>query len=1460
MTSSNNQMHNDIMAVGSKERPPMLASGSYAQWKSRFMRYVDTKPNRKLLRNCIYEGPYEITLVQLEDTPSDDENLRRPGEILKETYGNTNPENRKLINVEAEAVHMILNEIGNDIYCIVDACPNAEEMWIAIERLQQGESINIQDVKTKLFWEFGKFTSKDGESIESYYTRFYRMMNEMDTDDEPDEQKLEAHYMYMAKIQEVLHTTYDNFEPIFDTEPLEKSIENADLKAQLQDKTTVNTEMRSLLNKMNEKSVDFRFQKPLVLGKPSPFGNSLERQILPKSRPQLRSIQMKDKVVQNNSQLMLKKKEVEDHHRISNFSTKTKFVTARNDSLNTKTSNVKVVCVACGKCVFNSNHDACVSKFINDVNARTKKPNVVPISTRKPIMKANQSVATSHKKTVALESTIQKSRSCFRMLYEKTSKMWTWWIEKQCPSRYKWKPKSQNDNMRKCVKLPLDNASRSYKSSYSSECHDQEGLLRRRSQSQFILVSQFCDADLEVAFRKSTCFVRDLQGNDLLMGTRGSNLYTIALQESSSPTLICFIAKASLTQSWLWHRRFSHLNFDTINLHSNNNIVNGLPKLKYLKDQLLTKTVPSSKGQLHLLCMDLCGPMRIESINRKKYILVIVDDYSRYTWTHFLRFKDETLEVLIDFLKMIQRGLHAQVITVRTNRGTEFLNKTLQTYFKEGISHQTTIAQTPEQNGVVERRNCTLVEVARTMLLSSKLPLFFWAKSIATVIIFVISVSSDSSEESVRTSTGRVILFGTIPTTIPDTTPFVIPPTTHIDTTPIPTVSPTIPPSPDYTPASPDYSPASDTEFDPSEDLSSDHIPPLPVTSAFLSSTDDSSDSDTPDTPPSPTHGTPFTETTLSTQRSPVAFGALRRRVMVLAPGQPIPHGRPYRYHLNGSVHMMTARKRVGPLPTHRLAVRYSVDYSSSDHFSSDDSSSSSSSETSLDSSADALSDSASSRSSSDHSLPTPSSGMRPSHHLCSLVPSIHRSSTAISERPSHDSSSASPSRKRSRSPAASVPLSSPTLGSFSYARANLLSSPKRIRSSKTATDLEGCSEDSFEPYVPREAGLGVDFVDESSESSRHRGTDLEMDVDVVRSDGIDIDPEIQAEIDECIAYADALRDRGIDARVVVKAIDREEIEMSMRGLVEVRVDRVTHPVATDDIPEPTQEGAVEVKYETLGDLVQRFHDHTEEILVHRVQRRELRVQRDMRQIRHFRFYDRIRIARLVLGGIWLPTMPNTPSGASRTLKGINEQIDRQMAGALGARTTSMNLEPLMRDGGGQKEVNGNGGMEMELEEMEIEGMEMEETKMVIGTEEDMAITLKDLLTRWFEKMETVFYISNCLEKYQVKYALCTLLNSALTWWNSHKRTIRIEAAYTMSWAELMKLMTKVYCPRNEVQKIEIEMVPNEKDKVERFVGGLPDNIQGNVIVTPPDGAWTEYVSGGVTSSYFEHKARENDH
>nr|GFB37337.1 hypothetical protein [Tanacetum cinerariifolium] len=154
------------------------------------------------------------------------------------------------------------------------------------------------------------------------------------------------------------------------------------------------------------------------------------------------------------------------------------------------------------------------------------------------------------------------------------------------------------------------------------------------------------------------------RGNDLLSGSRGTDLYPITLQDINSPNPICLVAKATSSQAWLWHHRLSYLNFDTINLLSKNDIVVGLPKLKFVKDHLCsscelgkakqksfhTKLIPSSKRRLQLLHMNLCGPMRVASINGKRYVLVTVDDYSRYTWTHFLRSKDETPEVLIDFL------------------------------------------------------------------------------------------------------------------------------------------------------------------------------------------------------------------------------------------------------------------------------------------------------------------------------------------------------------------------------------------------------------------------------------------------------------------------------------------------------------------------------------------------------------------------------------------------------------------------------------------------------------------------------------------------------------------------------------------------------------------------------------------------------------------------------------------
>ncbi|GJY35247.1 putative reverse transcriptase domain-containing protein [Tanacetum coccineum] len=668
---------------------------------------------------------------------------------------------------------------------------------------------------------------------------------------------------------------------------------------------------------------------------------------------------------------------------------------------------------------------------------------------------------------------------------------------------------------------------------------------------------------------------------------------------------------------------------------------------------------------------------------------------------------------------------------------------------------------------------------------------------------------------------------GTIPTTIPDTTPVITPPVTQTDIPVIPTetpiIAPTIPPSLDYTAASPNYSPASDSDSDPSEDPSSDHIPSLPVISPFLSSDDDTTDSDTPDTPPSPTM------VRLSPEayrlRSPIIP---RRRVMILSPRQPIPHGRPYRYHLNRPVHMMTARKRVGPLPTHRLVVRHFADHSSSD----------SSSEASSDFYSDASSDSSSGHSLSDHSSPD-------------LL-----------------STSAGPSRKRRRSPTTSVPALSPISGALSPVRADLIPSPKRVKDSGYLTDVE---------VDLREISSRGDAIVKVSDEPH-----LEQD----------IDPEIQAEIDECITYADALRDRGIDARVIVEAVDRDETETGVRGSVEVRVERVTHPAMPEDIPEPAQEGAVKVTYETLRDLVQRFHDHTQAIPVHRIQaikevqreqghrivgvesaitaltERVAELERDNKRLRGIVSVESQRVNRLQRGMSRMK-MPNTRSGASMTHEEVEELVNRLVAEEMEAREAARTLEPLNKNGDeqeGENGGNGNGGNEGNRNGGNGgngnggnrengnggNGHRNGNHGMNYGGFMPVAreCTFQDFLkckphnfsgtegvvglTRWFEKIET---------------------------WNSHKRTIGVDAAYSMNWAELMKLMTEVYYPRNEIQKMETElwnltvkgndltaytqrfqelillctrMVPDEEDRVERFIGGLPDNIQGNVIAANP--------------------------
>ncbi|GJT51834.1 retrovirus-related pol polyprotein from transposon TNT 1-94 [Tanacetum coccineum] len=207
---------------------------------------------------------------------------------------------------------------------------------------------------------------------------------------------------------------------------------------------------------------------------------------------------------------------------------------------------------------------------------------------------------------------------------------------------------------------------------------------------------------------------------------------------------VCLMSKASSTKSWLWHHRLSHLNFGTINDLTKHDLVNGLLNFKYVKDHLCStcergkskkyshppKVVPRSHSKLELLHMDLCGLRWVASIKGKMYI-VIVGDYSRFTWVYFLHSKDETPKIIKKFISQVQLNFDAKIHKIRTNNGTEFKNATLKAHYEKlGIMQQFSTARTPKQNGVVERRNRTLFEATRIMLIFSRLPEFLWAEAV----------------------------------------------------------------------------------------------------------------------------------------------------------------------------------------------------------------------------------------------------------------------------------------------------------------------------------------------------------------------------------------------------------------------------------------------------------------------------------------------------------------------------------------------------------------------------------------------------------------------------------------------------------------------------------------------------------------------------------------------------------
>jgi len=257
-------------------------------------------------------------------------------------------------------------------------------------------------------------------------------------------------------------------------------------------------------------------------------------------------------------------------------------------------------------------------------------------------------------------------------------------------------------------------------------------LLVEGLKANLISISQLCDQDLHVKFSKNKCLVFNKSERCVMEGSRSSdNCYMLTFP-------VAFL-KTSLDDTKLWHEKLGHLNYRNLRKIVNIGAVRGVPKLKPESNEVCgpcqigkQKKVShkvlqqiSTTQVLELLHMDLMGPMQVESIAGKKYVFVCVDDYSRYTWVDFIREKSDTFEVFKNLCTRLKREKDCnigRIVRIRSDHGKEFENSVFADFYnKHGIAHEFSAPKTPQQNGVVERKNRTIQEMARVMLNSKKL-------------------------------------------------------------------------------------------------------------------------------------------------------------------------------------------------------------------------------------------------------------------------------------------------------------------------------------------------------------------------------------------------------------------------------------------------------------------------------------------------------------------------------------------------------------------------------------------------------------------------------------------------------------------------------------------------------------------------------------------------------------------
>ncbi|GJR84227.1 integrase, catalytic region, zinc finger, CCHC-type containing protein [Tanacetum coccineum] len=391
-------------------------------------------------------------------------------------------------------------------------------------------------------------------------------------------------------------------------------------------------------------------------------------------RPSNRDSSFKNSVL-SNTKNSSEKVEVSDRSNkksdvaSKNVDSNKKIVT--NDDIKNALIAKNVLCVSCAKNVLIPCHDNCLAKYKLNVHSKVRRALFTTSRTVKSkfedptpvVSKTRFSVKTVQSKSLDTTPVVSKTKiaavtplsakhkvsSAFKLRdsslsnYMKnkirTSRMWQKWYELQPNVGWSLVKTPPNVNSRPTVKTSVSVKKWVVK---LSTCPEMLSSCIAGLGYNLFSVRQFCDGDLEVAFRSKSCYVRNLEGDDMLTGDRESNLYTIFISDMAASSPIRLMSKATSTKSWLWHCRLSHLNFGTINDLTKHDLVYGLSKFKYGKDHLCSacdmgkrkkashppKVVPSNHLKLELLHMDLCGPMQVASINEKRYILVIVDDYS----------------------------------------------------------------------------------------------------------------------------------------------------------------------------------------------------------------------------------------------------------------------------------------------------------------------------------------------------------------------------------------------------------------------------------------------------------------------------------------------------------------------------------------------------------------------------------------------------------------------------------------------------------------------------------------------------------------------------------------------------------------------------------------------------------------------------------------------------------------